>query len=111
VLGVATTSSCSAGSLVGKTAAVHDPFAGNGDNRGYLQADAADLRAAIIAAHRSGWQVATHAIGDRAIDLGLDAYADALAQYPRPDPRHRIEHFAVVQPRQVARAADLEVIA
>src|SRR5207302_5694918 len=99
------------GSLVGKTAAMHDPFAGNGDNRGYVQADAADLRAAIIAAHRSGWQVATHAIGDRAIDLVLDAYAEALTQYPRPDPRHRIEHFAVVQPRQVARAAELGVIA
>jgi len=99
------------GSLVGKTAAMHDPFAANGDNRGYLQADADDLRAAIIAAHRSGWQVATHAIGDRAIDLVLDAYADALARYPRPDPRHRIEHFAVVQPRQVTRAAELGVIA
>ena len=105
------------GSLVGRTAALfdeyagHDDFAGNGSGRGYLQADAADLRAAIIAAHRSGWQVATHAIGDRAIDLALDAYADALAQYPRRDPRHRIEHFAVVQPRQVTRAAELGVIA
>ena len=98
------------GSLVGRTAALHDPYY-HCDTAGYLQADAADLRAAIIAAHRSGWQVATHAIGDRAIDLVLDAYADALAQYPRPDPRHRIEHFAVVQPRQVARAAELGVIA
>jgi predicted amidohydrolase YtcJ len=105
------------GSLVGKTAALfdeyagHGPFAGNGDNRGYLQADAEALRAAIIAAHRSGWQVATHAIGDRAIDLVLDAYAEALTRYPRPDPRHRIEHFGVVQPRQVTRAAELGVIA
>jgi predicted amidohydrolase YtcJ len=99
------------GSLVGRTAAMHDPFAGNGDNRGYLQGDADDLRAAIIAAHRSGWQVATHAIGDRAIDLALDAYAEALERHPRPDPRHRIEHFAVVQPRQVTLAAELGVIA
>ena len=99
------------GSLVGRTAAMHDDFAGNGSGRGYLQADADALRAAIIAAHRSGWQVATHAIGDRAIDLALDAYAEALERYPRRDPRHRIEHFAVVQPRQVARAAELGVIA
>jgi predicted amidohydrolase YtcJ len=109
------------GSLVGRTAALIDPYDGDGDGpgnrpgngqgRGYLQADAAELQATIIAAHRSGWQVATHAIGDRAIDLVLDAYAEALAQYPRPDPRHRIEHFAVVQPRQVARAAGLGVIA
>ena len=82
-----------------------------GNGQGYLQADAADLQAAIIAAHRSGWQVATHAIGDLAIDVVLDAYERALAEYPRRDPRHRIEHFAVVQPRQVARAAGLGVIA
>ena len=101
------------GSLVGRTAALHDPYhrSGGAEGSGYLQADADALRAAIIAAHRSGWQVATHAIGDRAIDLALDAYADALEGYPRRDPRHRIEHFAVVQPRQVARAAELGVIA
>ncbi len=101
------------GSLVGRTAALHDPYhrSDGVEGSGYLQADADALRAAIIAAHRSGWQVATHAIGDRAIDLALDAYADALERYPRRDPRHRIEHFAVVQPRQVARAAKLGVIA
>ena len=105
------------GSLVGRTAALIDPYAGDGagdspgNGQGYLQADAADLQAAIIAAHRSGWQVATHAIGDLAIDVVLDAYERALAEYPRRDPRHRIEHFAVVQPRQVARAAGLGVIA
>ena len=99
------------GSLVGRTAALHDDYAGNGNGRGYLQADAAELQAAIIAAHRSGWQVATHAIGDLAIDVVLDAYEIALTEFPRPDPRHRIEHFAVVQPRQVERAARLGVIA
>ena len=99
------------GSLVGRTAALIDPYDGDGDGCGYLQADAADLQATIIAAHRSGWQVATHAIGDLAIDVVLDAYARARQEYPRRDPRHRIEHFAVVQPRQVARAAELGVIA
>ena len=107
------------GSLVGRTAALIDPYAGDGagdgpgneQGCGYLQADAADLQATIIAAHRSGWQVATHAIGDLAIDVVLDAYARARQEYPRRDPRHRIEHFAVVQPRQVARAAELGVIA
>jgi predicted amidohydrolase YtcJ len=99
------------GSLVGRTAALHDDYAGPGAGRGYLQADAAQLQATIIVAHRSGWQVATHAIGDRAIDVALEAYAHALAQFPRPDPRHRIEHFAVAQPRQVALAAKLGVIA
>jgi len=99
------------GSLVGHTAAMHDDYAGAPGEHGYLQADADVLRGAIIAAHRSGWQVASHAIGDRAIDLAIDACAEAQARYPRPDPRHRIEHFAAARPDQVARAAELGMIA
>jgi predicted amidohydrolase YtcJ len=63
-----------------------------------------------VAAHRSGWQVAAHAIGDRAIDLAFDAYSQAQQQYPRADTRHRIEHFAVSRPDHVSRAAQLGVI-
>jgi hypothetical protein len=99
------------GSLVGRTAAMSAPFAGDPGNSGYLQADADHLTETIIAAHRAGWRVAAHAIGDRAIDLALDAFADAADQYPRPRPRHRIEHFAAARPDQVARAAKLGVIA
>jgi predicted amidohydrolase YtcJ len=99
------------GSLVGRTAAMHDDYAGSPGEAGYLQADEASLRAAIIAAHRSGWQVAAHAIGDRAIDLALDAYAEAQSRYPRPDTRHRIEHFATSRPDQVLRSAELGVVA
>jgi predicted amidohydrolase YtcJ len=100
------------GSLVGRTAAMSDPFHGacENENRGYLQADAGQLTRAIIAAHRAGWRVAAHAIGDRAIDLALDAFDAAARRYPRPDPRHRIEHFAAARPDQVARAAALGVL-
>jgi hypothetical protein len=98
------------GSLVGRTAAMHDCYTGEPDNLGYLQADAADLTATIIAAHRSGWQVAAHAVGDRAIDLALDTYAEARRRYPRADTRHRIEHFSLSRPDHVARAAELGVV-
>jgi predicted amidohydrolase YtcJ len=98
------------GSLVGLTAAMHDDFSSAPGNRGYFQGDADELTATIIAAHRSGWQVAAHAIGDRAIDLALDAYAQAQERYPRADARHRIEHFGVSTPGQVARAARLGVL-
>ena len=98
------------GSLVGRTAGMSAPFHGDDFNRGYLQADAEQLTRAIIAAHRAGWRVAAHAIGDRAIDLALDAFDAAARRYPRPDPRHRIEHFAAARPDQVARAAALGVL-
>ena len=98
------------GSLIGKTAAMTGDYAGLPGDRGYLQADGDQLAGLIVAAHRSGWQVAAHAIGDRAIDLALDAYAEAQRRYPRPDTRHRIEHFAIVRPDQVTRAAELGVV-
>jgi predicted amidohydrolase YtcJ len=102
------------GSLVGQTAAMSEPYdgapGGGAENRGYLQADADQLAETIIAAHRAGWRVAAHAIGDRAIDLALDAFGAAADKYPRRDTRHRIEHFAAARPDQVARAAALGVI-
>jgi predicted amidohydrolase YtcJ len=98
------------GSLIGRTAAMSAPYDGEPGNRGYLQGDAGHLSAMIIAAHQAGWRVAAHAIGDRAIDLALDAFEAAAARYPRPDTRHRIEHFAAARPDQVARAAALGVI-
>jgi predicted amidohydrolase YtcJ len=98
------------GSLVGRTAAMSAPYHGDPANSGYLQADAAELAATIVAAHRAGWRVAAHAIGDRAIDLALDAFETA-ARYPRADPRHRIEHFAASRPDQVIRASERRVVA
>ncbi|MEV5575807.1 amidohydrolase [Spirillospora sp. NPDC052269] len=98
------------GSLIGKTAAMCCDFEGEAGNSGYLQMDAEALRERILRAHAGGWQVATHAIGDRAIDIVLDAYAEAQAAQPRPDTRHRIEHCAVTRPDQVERLAELGVV-
>ncbi len=71
------------------------------------------LRRDIIAAHRAGWQVAAHAMGDQAVDLVLDALAEARASGPAPvqvsRPRHRIEHGALIRPDQLARLADADM--
>jgi predicted amidohydrolase YtcJ len=98
------------GSLIGHTCAMTEDFADTPGERGFLQDDAAALHARILDAHRSGWRVAAHAIGDAAIDLVLDAVEEAQRRWPRPDVRHRIEHFGVSRPDQVARAAALGVV-
>lgn len=105
------------GSLLGRTAAVTEPFCGCPHNAaetanptGYFQGDADSMADTVVAAHRSGWTVAAHAIGDRAVDLALDAFARARAARPRPGVLHRIEHAGVVRPDQLARFADLGVI-
>jgi predicted amidohydrolase YtcJ len=46
----------------------------------------------VLRAHKSGFQIWTHALGDKAQDMILEAYERAETAAPRPDPRHRIEH-------------------
>jgi predicted amidohydrolase YtcJ len=96
------------GSLVARTAAMRDPFCDR-HSHGYLQEDPELLRSRILRAHATGWRIAAHAIGDRAIDLALDAFADMQRAHPRPDARPRIEHAAVTSPEQIARMAELGV--
>jgi len=96
------------GSLVARTAAMLEPFCDR-HSHGYFQSDPDAMRELIVSAHAAGWQVAAHAIGDRAVDLALDVFAHAQARHPRPDVRHRIEHAAVTSAEQIKRMADLGV--
>jgi predicted amidohydrolase YtcJ len=98
------------GALTARTAALREDYADDPGNRGVLHAGADTLRDVIFAAHRSGWQVAVHAIGDAAIDVVLDAYDHAQATRPRPDPRHRIEHCALADDEQLRRIARLGAV-
>lgn len=88
----------------GTTAATYDPNPGTTDNYGSLSRSPEVLNQEVEKAHRAGWQVWIHANGDRAQDLALDAMEKAMTDYPRPDPRHRIEHMGnfVTSPRGVA---------
>ncbi|WP_436499046.1 amidohydrolase [Actinokineospora sp. HUAS TT18] len=93
------------GGMMARTAALTEPYEGT-DNTGELL----DERLAILDGHAAGWQLAVHAIGDRAVDFALDTIAEAQALDPRPDARHRIEHCGLVRPDQLQRIADLGVI-
>jgi hypothetical protein len=76
----------------GVSAATYDPHPGT-ESRGTLSRSPELLAQQVLDAHRAGWQIWIHAIGDRAQDIALDAFEAALADTPRADARHRIEHF------------------
>jgi predicted amidohydrolase YtcJ len=101
------------GSLIGRTAAVFEPFLDDPrpDNLGLAMMPQEELDEAVWRAHSAGYQVATHAIGDRAIAMVLGAYERALARQPRADHRHRIEHCGILRPELIARLARLGVLA
>jgi len=98
------------GSLIGRSAAMNDGFTDEPCNHGMLALADGELEAIILGAHAGGWQIATHAIGDRAVDAVIDAYAAALAAEPRTDHRHRIEHAGIASDAAVARMAVLGLI-
>lgn len=97
------------GSLIGRTAAVTEPFCDHGHGTGSFQLSLEELTRRIVDAHCSGWNVAAHAIGDSAVDVALDAFAAAQQKLPRTEARHRIEHAGMVRPDQISRFATLGI--
>ncbi|GAA4935565.1 hypothetical protein EV188_11256 [Actinomycetospora succinea] len=98
------------GALSSRTAAMREPYADR-DHAGYLGDDPDVLRRALVEAVAGGWSVAAHAIGDRAVDVALDAFEEA-GRRPWPGvrpPRHRLEHAGVVDDAALARMAALGV--
>jgi predicted amidohydrolase YtcJ len=98
------------GALGSRGAALLDPYADDPANRGLLKSTPEHLRAVSIQALQHGFQVATHAIGDRGNRVALDAYASALQAVPTVDHRFRIEHVQILDHADVPRFAQLGVI-
>jgi predicted amidohydrolase YtcJ len=97
------------------TAAVLDPYldtdGGVTSNRGISFVEAEALKRAVIRLDAEGFQVHVHAIGDRAVREALDAFEAARAANGARDTRHHIAHIQVIHPKDVARFADLDVVA
>ena len=64
----------------------------------------------VIRAHKAGFQITAHCIGDRAVEMLLDIYDKAQDLYPRKDCRHRIEHCMLAEPDLIKRIAGLGAI-
>jgi len=95
------------GGLSGATAALSVRYR-HADTKGILRFEPDDLRRLCQESHAAGWKIATHAIGDVAIDLVLSIY-ESLGPHPL-GLRHRIEHFGLPSEEQLKRAARLGVV-
>ncbi len=90
-------------------AAFWQPYSDEPGNNGLLILNEADVERVAKAAVEKGFQVATHAIGDRANRTTLDAYAKALGG--RNNKRFRIEHAQVISLPDFQKFVDNSVIA
>lgn len=98
------------GSLGARTAALEAPYNDDPMNRGITIYNQEQLDEIIAEAQCSDFQVATHAIGDRAIAMVLEAAAKAKSGTPEKDLRHRIEHASVLHSELIHRLKELGLI-
>src|SRR5213592_4953602 len=103
------------GALGSRGAALLKPYADAPDTSGYLTEKPEELKPMFEEALRSGIQVETHAIGDRANRLILDLCEQAFKAVPPNarkirEPRWRVEHAQIVDPVDIPRFAKLGVI-
>ncbi len=108
------------GSLGGHTAALLEPYADDPKNSGLPQYDAAKLNEMAKERVLASFQLGFHAIGDKGVQMALDAFAEAekaaseqkvKAANGGDDYRLRIEHAQVTTPAEIARFKELKVIA
>jgi predicted amidohydrolase YtcJ len=100
------------GAMGSRGALLFEPYADDPKNSGLQLADPKALEELTKVALKHGWQVCTHAIGDKGNAQVLDSFGLARKAVPEAkDPRLRIEHAQVVRREDVGRFASLGVIA
>ena len=107
------------GSLGSRTAALLAPYSDDPQNSGIPRLDQTTLNSMMDERAAAGFQVGLHAIGDRGVEMALQAFAEAdrYLQERQPqavrsqDHRWRVEHAQVLEAGQFARFRELGVIA
>jgi len=98
------------GALGSRGAALLEPYSDDPGNRGLTVTDEKSLRQSVEEAVTRGFQVCTHAIGDRGNNIILGVYEAEMKQHPVSDPRLRIEHAQILAPEDIPRFKELGVL-
>jgi predicted amidohydrolase YtcJ len=99
------------GVIESHTAAMLSPYSDDPSQSGKLLWEPEQYKKAVVDFDRRGIQVFTHAIGDRAVRLALDAYEAAQKTNHTHDMRHRVEHIETISAEDIPRFGGLSVIA
>jgi len=98
------------GSISERTAWLSEPYIGIPDYHGLKVSSRDELYENSRKAHAAGWQLATHANGDLAIDEILGVYEQVQRETPKADPRYRIEHCTLLNDSLLQRMKALGAI-
>ena len=101
------------GGITGRNACFHEPYENDEHNHGIIRIQQDELNHTVQVCHDAGLRCCVHAIGDKAFDMALDAYENAIAHSPRKDHRHRIEHMGnwLATPKLMQRMVRSQIVA
>jgi predicted amidohydrolase YtcJ len=97
------------GTVDARTAAMFEPYVGGGTGIPFWEQD--DLNKTVALYDKEGFQVLLHAIGDKAINMALNAFEYAAKTNGTNGHRHRVEHVEVPLLADLPRFKALGVIA
>jgi predicted amidohydrolase YtcJ len=98
------------GSISERTARLSKAYEGSADYFGISMLSEEEQYEKSRVAHLAGWQIGTHANGDVTIDQTLRVYERLQREFPRKDPRFRLEHCTLIDDSLVARIKALGAI-
>lgn len=98
------------GSSSGPTCATREPYTSDPDDSGILYYTQKEIDDILGDAHRHGFQITAHAVGDRGVEMVVNCIDKALREHPREDHRHRIEHAGMVPPDLLRRIERLGIV-
>jgi predicted amidohydrolase YtcJ len=99
------------GGMGARTIAIYAPgVVGEPDNLGLLRWKPEDMYRAHLIAASAGWQLETHAIGDRAMNEVMDSYSRVQEELKLRDPRFRIVHAGISTPAIQKRMRELNIV-
>lgn len=87
------------------------PYANDPSTNGTPALDLEQVRADLLRAAEAGYPVRIHTIGDAAVHWALDAFDEARRRYGDKGLRHVQEHVETIQPDDLARFAEIGVVA
>lgn len=98
------------GSSSGPSSAVLEGYTHEPGSYGILVWNQEEANEILGKAHKAGYQITAHAIGDKAVTIVVNAIENALKETPRDDHRHRIEHAGITNPKLIDKIAELNII-
>ncbi len=99
------------GTIGVRSALMFEPFTEEPGNTGLAQYQEEDFYELVEKAHRHGFQVGVHAIGDKAVHWTLNAFEKAQKRHGKKGLRHRVEHNTVNIIEDTGRFDPLGVVA